>query len=481
MWVIILTGVIFIGSRFYKVEDDSINQLTNVETNEKDKDIVKIDGLDIPKEGDKTYQEYLTNAESFFKSGDFAKAVLNYEKAVKANPNSPELIAALGESYLKNNQPDKAKKAFSAALKLNSTSTVLKLGLARAHLNSREIEEANEIIAILDTSNPEVIYYQGIIKILYRKFDDAKTLFKKVATMEPKASDTLLKNTAKFLASYDNFDLYPETDKLYLELMLAKNLTDIQEYKAAIPVLYDIINTKNNYRDAWIVLGFAYLNSDKPKEAIDALEQAKELTPAKPETLFFLGLSYFADNQIDKAIHYVELADKNGFEPKEQIELKLGDLYLLKQDYQKSAENYESLLTKNTDKIDVFTRAIWLNIDKLNNPENGLEIAQKAVEIHPDKAMSFNLLGWAYTAMEDYDNAEKNLQIALSMDPKLDAVHLNLGWLYEKNGQETLAKEYYKKAYQIGKNNSIASLAAVRYNKLNDQNSQKSFQVNTFN
>ena len=72
-----------------------------------------------------------------------------------------------------------------------------------------------------------------------------------------------------------------------------------------------------------------------------------------------------------------------------------------------------------------------------------------AVETHPDKAMSYNLLGWAYTAMEEYDEAEENLQKALSMDPKLDAVHLNLGWLYEKNGQETLAKEYYKKAETI--------------------------------
>ena len=234
-----------------------------------------------------------------------------------------------------------------------------------------------------------------------------------------------------------------------------------------IPLLYDILNIKNNYRDAWIVLGYAYLNINKPDDAIDALTQAKDLTPEKPETLFYLGLAYFNKNDLDKAIYYIEKADKQGYEPKDQINLKLGDLYLLKKDYQKSADSYENVISKNTKNLDIFVRAIWLNIEQLDQPEKALALSQKALETHPNEAMSYNLLGWSYTALGKYDEAKKDLDIAISMQPDLDAANLNYGWLSEKSGDATEAKAYYKKAYALGHGNSVSKLAATRYNSLN--------------
>jgi tetratricopeptide (TPR) repeat protein len=199
------------------------------------------------------------------------------------------------------------------------------------------------------------------------------------------------------------------------------------------------------------------------------------LDEEKPQTLFFLGLAYFANNEIDKAIFYMEQADKYGFEPQEQIKLKLGDLYLLQNEYEKSSENYEKVLSKNTANMEIFIRIIWLNIDKLDNPEKALKFAYKALEEYPNDPMSFNLIGWALTALEEYDNAEKFLAKALELDPQFDAATLNLGWLYEKQNHTILAKEYYKKAYVFGDGNSIASLAAVRYNNVIEQETKNAY------
>ncbi len=259
------------------------------------------------------------------------------------------VFIAINKFKPKSEQPEKIEKiaevteATDAKIPRDQTpkTTDDYIKLAKNELNAREIEKAKNIIWTLDQNNSEVKYYKAIILILYKELDEAKKLFEEIAKNDKETNAELIENTKKFLEAYTTFSYYKESDKVFLELLLAKTLIDVKEYQTAIPLLFSILNTKNNYRDAWIVLGYSYLNINKPNDAIDALLQAKALTSEKPETLFFLGLAYFAKNDIDKAIYYVEQADKYGYEPKDQVNLKLGDLYLLKENDKKAKEYYK--------------------------------------------------------------------------------------------------------------------------------------------
>ena len=91
--------------------------------------------------------------------------------------------------------------------------------------------------------------------------------------------------------------------------------------------------------------------------------------------------------------------------------------------------------------------------------------------------MSYNLVGWTYIALNDYEKAQENLSQALSINKNFDAAWLNLGWMYEKQGKTSLAKASYKKAYGLGKGGSIGNLAAIRFSKLTKQE-LKNFSVN---
>lgn len=463
LWVIIIGGTVLITFHLSKppssqLENQNITSLDNTQTK----------GISRNKNQQTSNDNYEKTGDDFLNKDDLENAIANYEKTLEKNPNSQDLILKLADTYLKNNQSNEANNLLTTAIKTNPNSIELNIALSRTHLSKREIEKAKSIVWALDQKNNRVQYYKGIIFILYKDFDSAKKTFQEIVVTNPKAAESLIDNTQKFLDAYQNFSYYKGSDNTYLELLLAKAMTNTQEYQAAIPLLYDIINTKNNYRDAWILLGYSYLNINKLDDAIDALTQAKELTPEKPETLFYLGLAYFAKNDLDKAIYYIEKADKEGYEPKDEINLKLGDLYLLKKDYQKSATNYENVLSKNTKNMDVFIRAVWLNIDQLNDPEKALALSKKAADKHPNEAMSFNLLGWSYTALGDYEKAKEDLDIAIRMEPNLDAAQLNYGWLYEKSGNISLAKEYYKKAYILGRGNSVGVLAANRYNNFQE-------------
>ena len=255
-------------------------------------------------------------------------------------------------------------------------------------------------------------------------------------------------------------------------------LTEVNQQYAAISLLYEILEEKNDYRDAWIVLGYAYLNSQQTNEAIDSLEQALTITPNKPETLFYLGLAYYANDNIEQATYYIEQAEIAGYQDQEQIDLRLGELYLLQDNFKKSAEKYDQLLSQNQQNIKIYIRTVWLYIDKLNENIQALKIAKDSIAHHPEKAMSYNLLGWAYIANNKFEKAKENLNIALKLNPDFDAANLNFGILYEKEGLNLLAKEYYKKAFILGKGNSISDIAATHFNRITEAEAQNYYKAN---
>ncbi|EKD63629.1 MAG: hypothetical protein ACD_51C00244G0001 [uncultured bacterium] len=105
-------------------------------------------------------------------------------------------------------------------------------------------------------------------------------------------------------------------------------------------------------------------------------------------------------------------------------------------------------------------------MDYLDNLVRSLELAEWAIDSHPDEAMSYNLKGWVLIAAEDYDEAEEYLNQALTMDPTLAAAYLNLGTIAEAEEDYEEAKEFYKQAYTLDQNDSVGALAATKYNEL---------------
>lgn len=469
LWILIILGAVFIGSYLFEPDSGNPEENTSSTTDQSVEIVTQQETLDLTEGDGKTYTEYINAAQESYNNGELSIAIKNYTAAVRLNPRSKEPFIALGNTYLANNQPDEAKTTFRTAQDLDPYSMEIQIGLIRSYINLRDIEKAKEMLDNLEQTDALVQYYQGIISILYKDFDAAKELFTFLATNEEFAiPDWVKENSLKFTEAYEIFSSYPEGEKVHLKTLLAKALSDVGEFEAAIPLLYDIIAEKNDYRDAWIVLGYSYLNTAKTLDAIDAFTQAKALNEEKSETLFFLGLAHYANNDLEKAIYYLEEADRKGFEPKDEITLRLGDLYLLKKDYDKSTIKYEETLSMNKKSMDVYVRAIWLNLNKLNNPEKALKLAVIALENNPEEPMSYNLIGWSKTALGNFEEADKYLKQALAMNPDFDAAHLNFGWLYELQGKTALAKEYYKRAYILGKGGSIANLAAQRFNHLTE-------------
>ncbi|MCK9186631.1 tetratricopeptide repeat protein [Candidatus Gracilibacteria bacterium] len=378
----------------------------------------------------------------------------------EVDENSASSLTRLGDKYLKEHKPKEAQETYQKAEKLDPSSTTIKLKIAQSFLDQRNLDAAKSLIWSLNKEDPEVQYYTGIILTLFKDPEGAKKTFTEIATRE---NDPNKANAQYFLNAFTTFSYYKEGEYIFLETLLGKAMTEAKQYEAAIPLLYDVINQKNNYRDAWIVLGYAYLNTGKYQDATDALIQALKLDNEKPETLFFLGVSYSFIKDTDKAIFYLEKAKSYGFTPAEEIEIRLGDLYTIEGEYKKSAMLYEKVLTSDTKNISLYTKAIWVNIEKLKDTNKALLLAKKALQESPSDAASFNLVGWALSSKGNTQSAKSYLSKAIELNPKLEAAYLNLGQIYEQESKIALAKDYYTKAYSLGQGNSISKLAEQRY------------------
>lgn len=454
LWLIIVVGGVIILLNFFGPKSGEV--------------IDQIDSQDLTKvsfDAD-DFKDLVREGDEYFTAKKYKEASQKYLAASEMNPNSAAIQFKLGQSLQQIDKSEQAVNAFYKAFQLDPN-PAYGLAVSSAALKtsdpetlSKNLEKAKIALAKLDQKSPEVKYSTALILILYKDFETAKKLFAEV-------NDT---NSQKFLKQFETFSSFKEGSPLFLETLLAQTFTSVKEYQAAIFLCYDVIKQQKNYRDAWIILGYNYLKTNQAKEAVDALTQAKALDPENPNSLFYLGAAYAMDSQTKEAILFLKLAEKNDFEPLEEIYLKLGDLYLLQKDYDKSAEYYRKLIAANTSSLGAFVRLIWLEIEKLDNPDQAVHYADIALKEHPEDAMSYNLKGWALTSAGEFKEAKEYLAKALNLQKDFDAAYLNFGWLYEKEGNTTLARKYYEKAFVLGNGNSIGKTAGVRLNEIKDPN-----------
>jgi len=428
----------------------------------------------------KGYDELIKKGDLYYENGFYNLAVDSYTQASKMEPAKIEPLIRIGELQLILDNFEQAKNMGNEILKMNPQTVKGKLIIGKADIGLENFTEAKSVIDAISSDDPEVAYYQGMLAVFSGEYAIARAPFD--IAIKNTTNPTLSAYAQGFINSMNEFDSYSAGQHIHLKVLLARSFVQADQPKLAKALLWNVLGENREYRDAWIVLGYSYIKLKQYKDAVDALTEAKNRDPEKPETLFFLGLAYAGNDKTDEAITELELALKNGFEPKIYVEQKLAELYFQKQEYDKANEKYENVISMNAKDIDYFVRPIWIYIDKLNAPEKALALAEKAMINHPDDPKSFNLVGWAQVAGNDFINAKKNLEKALAMNEKFDAPYLNLGWMYEKQNNISKAKSLYKQAYEIGGiGTPVGDLAAQRYNTLVQKEKNNLFMVNMFN
>jgi tetratricopeptide (TPR) repeat protein len=459
---------------FKKITTDSIIELwsdilpikkrgTPKIPNSQEVDIVKVEP-----EPDLTYDERIEKGDYYFDRGFLTFASNEYVKAANLQPEKVEPYLKLLNVNYEFGDYKKAQKNAEIVLQMDPNQYETRIKLALTYIKQSNFIRANDILkGIAETAqapDARISYYLGLLKIIEDLHEEGKNLLKqaKVDNHNPELAEKI----DIFLDAYTEYEFAKASEELYLAELLARGLNKAGEYEMAIYKLKNILQTRNDLRDSWILFGFAYLNLEKYYFALSAFERAYELDSQWPTTQYFIGVTHTELQNTDDAIIYFNYALSNNFEPSLVIYRKLADLYTENKEYTKAVEYYEKVLEENDEDINSFIRPIWIYLDHLKDPVKAVRLAELSVMAFPEDAMSYNLMGWSQVATGNYTEAEKSLKKAIELNPNLAAAHYNIGKLYETDNKRSLALEAYQKAYELDQNGSIGNKAAKDYNKL---------------
>jgi len=417
----------------------------------------------------------ISEAKQLTEERKFTEAIERYILAYEIDDNSNLPLIGIAEVYLQSDNLKYAEENLIKAQVVGPLDTKGRIIATRLALNNQNLELAKQIYDSIAESNYETYTIGAILNFLMQ--NDTAAEQKLTAAMALSSNPSNTDTTSKYIDlakklkdQLEDYKTFTNSPRSYLYAILAKELLNQNEYILARPLLFASIQEKNDYRDAWLMLGYSYLLSNKNEDAIKALEKAKQIDPYNGDTYFYLGLAQQKSKQTKQSIENLQKASSFGFNNSKETFLQIANSFYLDKDYQSANNYYSQAAELGQLKIEDYTKMVWLNLEQTQSPDKALTYALQALSYYPQTAMAHNLVGWTQIKLNNFTEAEKYLNQAIVLDTKLDAAYLNLGLLNIAQNNIEQAKAYLNQAVTLAKDNrsnSIEARATAELNKLN--------------
>jgi tetratricopeptide (TPR) repeat protein len=237
----------------------------------------------------------------------------------------------------------------------------------------------------------------------------------------------------------------------------------------------------SQYEDSYAIhlrLGADYARIGDLPQAIKELNQVLELDANNVQARYLLALIYSTQKDFDKAAQEYEsiLTSFSKAEP-ENIEIYgyLGQLYYSQKQYQQAIKQYEIILSLDSSDEDILfiLGSLYLEID---DRTKAIELFDRAIKINPQYDIALNSLGYMYAEEgSNLDKAQALIERALEIDPENGAYLDSLGWVFFKKGQLQEALQYLQEADNRLKDPVIYEHLGDVYYELNRSDEAKKF------
>jgi tetratricopeptide (TPR) repeat protein len=228
--------------------------------------------------------QLFAEAESYFNSGNYQKAVSTFDQILEIDPNNPIALTYRGNALTELRQYEDAIADYTRAIEL-APSNYPQPYFNRGRIY-RLLQEYDKAIADLEKS-VELDSFDDI-NFSYRANGNIGLIYYELGEY-PKALEAFDAAIAANNTPADTFFFRAETH------------TALEDYQAAIADYQAAITRFPRYDLAYQGLGYAYYKAGQLSLALTALNQAADISPNSPATYFYLGLVHLAKNDIDQA------------------------------------------------------------------------------------------------------------------------------------------------------------------------------------
>ena len=382
--------------------------------------------------------EHFIRGSTLDQKGEYATAILEYQDALK-NYDDPAIYNAIAKDYSILGKHDLAMQMGREAVKLEPNNRVYRQTLAEIYINAFALDDAlkeYEAITVLDP-----------------KYQDAWFYLAKLQS---------LRNPEKALETYQKIisQFGPVGDVYY---QMAQIYSALGKYKQAAEALQGMLELDPGNFEITKELGDIYLQQDSVEKALKVYTELTELHPENLSLRAAIAHAYLTKQNYDAAAEQFEtVMQKDTLTIEEQI--KFGQIFVSFIEKDSAVAPYAvNLFEKIKTNYPDDWRPYWF-LGAINNIQHKDSIAiynyEKVIELaksNPD--------GWVGAASIHYDRGQFDKAINLLLEAKKFVpdefrIYFLLGVSYQRLHQTIEAASALEKAIQLNEK-SVDALSAL--------------------
>ncbi|MEO0234155.1 MAG: tetratricopeptide repeat protein [candidate division WOR-3 bacterium] len=332
--------------------------------------------------------QYMSSGIIYMQQNDFDKAIIQFNEAIKLEPNNPQAYLWMGKAYGSKSDFDKASEYFIIALEKDTTGQVLK-----------EMKENVEFYW-------PVLFNAGTGFLRNKDSKENKSKYEKYLLKAEDVKDTSI--------NYDYLVL------LYAETGDESNMTKTIEKSISK-------NPKN--LSLFFNVAKYYIGIEKFDEAKKYLDKAKAIDSENPQIIYWLGEIAYSSKNFDEAIKNFNSFNKI---------------------YESSDSTMKSKLS--TYRNDVSFKLGKIYLEEKKNYKEAIVNFVNALKVKDDDFESMLNLGFAYYKNKDYADAVKTIDDYITKTgTEISDLYLIKADCYSRMKMNDKSQEAYKKYEDLKK------------------------------
>lgn len=440
---------------------------------------------------------------AYSRAGETAQALEVESKAVSLDPQNKMAHYVLGQAFMQQGDKEKSARELKSfqdleAEELASQQRASKLDslflTATAKLDQGELAQASELLNQITTLNPDFVpalYSLGFILLKQAKYGSAIAVLQKAVTLNPLNAGAYsylgnaYQNTGQVREALDaiqhaitifdqNAHYFNQRGELYLEmgrepeaksafeqaiklddkfalaqLNLGTLSLQLGEVDSAVDHLEAAVKLRGDSAETHRRLGLAYCNGDRFDDCIAQYREAVRLKPGDEQLRATLAEALVSLKRWTEAeqvlTHEVRLNPQSG-----RAHYNLGELYYVQGRFGEALPELKKAAEAATgiglDRIYVKTGMVSLNQLEF---DNAVRDFQKALQVNPDLVVAHLALANLYARQGRDDEATKEYSTALALEPKRSDVYTSLAQLYFRKSDYPRAIEASRRALEL--------------------------------
>ena len=369
---------------------------------------------------------------------DESSALATIRQLIEENPDDSRYKVYLGETYLMFNHPDSAYKCYSDILAADSTNLLAQYSISNYY----------------KAQNNDSLYCCSIEQLLFN---------------EKLEGEARLEATGDYIRFKVNtnavVDIHPvmdslmkqpyavkETSLVYADYMILNKVSA----DSVVPVVRTLLQYEPENQAAHIYLLTLAIDNDDLEGIVDCCNGAIPYFPELMDLYYYKGLAYL---NMERPADAIEAFAEGAARCRDTAEttllsdvlMLLGDTYHELGEYKKCYEALDSALLYNSDNITLKNNyAYYLSLSG-ERLEYALEMSLAAIKARPDDTNYMDTYAWILFKLGRYEEAKAYAEKMIATDEEFASdIYVHIGDIYSKCGDIERALQFWIKAQESG-------------------------------